>query len=187
MTRRWADVAELIATQGLKGRLVARSVRGLPFLLHEGITVHFVPPTLDGPRTASVRSVQHLGSQEYAVQFSGVSKRDTAELLTGSHCLVARADLPDDFEDIVRSSAEYLSGFLVVDEVLGDIGTISDVREMPAQDLLVVTAPGGEVLVPFVEDFIVEFDDAERVLYMDLPDGLVDPGVLDESSEKEDA
>ena len=87
----------------------------------------------------------------------------------------------------MRSSAEYLSGFLVVAEVLGDIGTISDVREMPAQDLLVVTAPGGEVLVPFVEDFIVEFDDAERVLYMDLPDGLVDPGVLDESSEKEDA
>lgn len=55
---------------------------------------------------------------------------------------------------------------MVVDEVLGDIGAISDVREMPAQDLLVVTAPGGEVLVPFVEDFIVEFDDAgEGLVY----------------------
>ena len=43
------------------------------------------------------------------------------------------------------------------------------------------------MLIPFVEEFIVEFDDAERVLYVDLPDGLVDPGVLNESSEKEDA
>ena len=62
MARRWADVAELIATQGLKGRLVARSVRGLPFLLSEGSAVFFVPPTLDGPRCARVRSVQHLGA-----------------------------------------------------------------------------------------------------------------------------
>lgn len=187
MTRRWADVAELIATQGLKGRLVARSVRGLPFLLHEGLTVHFVPPTLDGPRSACVRSVQHLGSEEYAVQFGGVSKRDAAELLAGSHCLVARADLPQDFEDIIRSSAEYLSGFLVVDELLGEIGAISDVQEMPTQDLLVVAAPGGEVLVPFVEDFIVEFDDAERIVYMDLPDGLVEPEMLARSNKEEDA
>ena len=187
MTRRWADVAELIATQGLKGRLVARSVRGLPFLLHEGLTVHFVPPTLDGPRSACVRSVQHLGSEEYAVQFGGVSKRDTAELLTGSRCLVARTDLPQDFEDIIRSSAEYLSGFLVVDELLGEIGAISDVQEMPTQDLLVVAAPGGEVLVPFVEDFIVEFDDTERIVYMDLPDGLVEPEMLACSNKEEDA
>ncbi|MDO4442949.1 MAG: 16S rRNA processing protein RimM [Slackia sp.] len=173
MTRRWADVAELIATQGLKGRLVARSVRGLPFLLCEGMTVDFVPPTLDGPRAARVRCVQHLGSEEYAVEFDKVRNRDTAELLAGSHCLISHDDLPDDFDDIMHANAEYLEGFLVVDRMLGEIGRIVDVREMPTQELLIVEGDEGEIMIPLVDDFIVEFDDDERVLEMDLPSGLV--------------
>ncbi len=184
MARRWADVAELIATQGLKGRFVARAVRGLPFLLSEGSAVYFVPPTLDGPRKARVRSVQHLGSDEYAVEFDCVKDRDTAELLAGSHCLVARADLPENFEDIVRSSAEYLAGFVVVDETLGEIGSIVDVREMPTQDLLIVEGPYGESMIPFVEEFLVEFDDVERVVYMDLPNGLIDTEAAEAQGEE---
>lgn len=187
MARRWADVAELIATQGLKGRLVARSVRGLPFLLCEGLDVHFVPPTLDGPRKARVRGVQHLGAGEYAVEFDRVKDRDTAELLMGSHCLAARSDLPEDFEDFMHSSADYLAGFLVVDSTLGTIGTIEDVQEMPTQDLLIVAGAAGEVLIPLVDDFIVEFDDEERVLTMDLPYGLVDLDAADNGSAEDDA
>ncbi|MFR4999361.1 MAG: ribosome maturation factor RimM [Slackia sp.] len=173
MARRWADVAELIATQGLKGRLVARSVRGLPFLLSEGSAVFFVPPTLDGPRCARVRSVQHLGAGEYAVEFDKVRDRDAAELIAGSHCLISYDDLPDDFEDILHANAEYLEGFLVVDRTLGDIGRIVDVRDMPTQELLVVEGIAGEAMIPLVEDFIVDFDDDARVLTMDLPAGLV--------------
>lgn len=187
MARRWADVAELIATQGLKGRLVARSVRGLPFLLSEGSAVHFVPPTLDGPRRARVRSVQHLGSDEYAVEFDKVRDRDTAELLTGSHCLLAYDDLPDDFDDILHANAEYLEGFLVVDRTLGEIGRIADVREMPTQELLIVESAAGEVMIPLVDEFVLEFDDDARVLTMDLPRGLADSACFEDESSEGDA
>ena len=175
MGRRWADVAELIATQGLKGRLVARPVRGLPFLLCEGLAVHFVPPTLEGPRTAVVRRVQHLGSGEYAVEFSGVKNRDVAERLTGSHCLACRCDLPDDFEDLLHGAADYLEGLAVEDERLGFVGEVRAVQAMPTQELLTVDGgPFGEVFIPLVDDFIVAFDDEARTLRMDLPRGLVD-------------
>lgn len=173
MARRWADVAELIATQGLKGRLAARSVHGLPFLLSEGSVVHFVPPTFDGPRTARVLGVQHAGSDTYLVEFSGVKDRETSERLVGSHCLVARADLPEDFERLAQDPSAYLTGVSVHDAVLGDIGRIVEVRPMPTQDLLVVQGPYGEVLVPLVDEFTVDFDAAERVLFMSLPQGLV--------------
>ena len=39
---------------------------------------------------------------------------------------------------------------------------------------MVETEEGEQVLIPFVEDFIVDIDKAEGVIYMDLPAGLVD-------------
>lgn len=195
MARRWADVAELIATQGLKGRFVARSVRNLPFLLNEGMHVSFIPPTLDGPRHVRVKSVQHQGNDEYLVEFSGVKNRDSAELIVGSHCLVSCDELPEDYERMGLSEAELLKGFAVYDEKLGYVGVVKDVDLMPMQDLLVVVRDGAdqrlldfedddenwlerlegeEVLIPFVEEFLIDIDEEELVLLMDLPTGLLD-------------
>ncbi len=174
MARRWADVAELIATQGLKGRFVARSVRGLPFLLEEGMEADFVPPTLDGPRHVRVASVQHLGGDEYLVEFSQVSDRDTAESLVGSHCLVSRSQLPDDFDELLRSDASHVDGYRVVDEATGPLGPVVEVREMPTQDLLVVEHGGAEVLIPFVNEFVREIDEDEGVVRVRVPQSLID-------------
>lgn len=173
MARRWADVAELVATQGLKGRLVARSVRDLPFLLEEGMPVHFVPPTLDAPRQARVVSVQHLGGYDYLVEFDAVSNRDAAESLAGSHCLVDREFLPPDFEELLRG-VQGAVGFSVHDEAIGLVGQVVGVREMPMQDLLVVAREGEEVLIPFVDEFVLDIDEDARIVRMSLPAGLVE-------------
>lgn len=174
MTRRWADVAELIATQGLKGRFVARSVRGLPFLLEEGLAVDFVPPTLEGPRHVRVSFVQHAGDGEYLVDFTDVSDRDTAERLVGSHCLVARELLPDDFDELLRADAGHVGGYRVIDEALGELGPVVEVREMPTQDLLVVERAQGEALIPFVDEFIVGIDEDEGIVHVNVPRSLLE-------------
>ena len=58
---------------------------------------------------------------------------------------------------------------------------IVEVREMPTQYLIVVETEAGEqVFIPFVEDFIVDIDEAEGVIYMDLPAGLVDMSEAEE-------
>ncbi len=181
MSRRWADVAELVATQGLKGRLTVRPVRGLPFLLSEGLRVHFVPPTIDGPREAKVKEATHAGGHDWLVAFSGVKNLDTAEKLVGSHVIVERADLPEGFEQGASHATERIVGFEVEDETKGYVGEIVEVREMPTQYLIVVeTEEGEQVLIPFVEDFIVDIDEAEGVIYMDLPAGLVDMSEAEE-------
>lgn len=181
MSRRWADVAELVATQGLKGRFTVRPVRGLPFLLSEGLRVHFVPPTIDGPREAKVKKTSHSGGHDWLVSFSGVKDLDTAESLVGSHIVVDCADLPEDFEEGASYASERIVGFVVEDEEYGEVGEIVEVREMPTQYLIVVEGEAGEqVLIPFVEDFIVDVDEAEGVIYMDLPAGLIDTSEAEE-------
>ena len=138
MSRRWADVAELVAMQGLKGRLTVRPVRGLPFLLSEGLRVHFVPPTIDGPREAKVKEATHAGGHDWLVAFSGVKNLDVAEKLVGSHVIVERADLPEGFEEGASYATERIVGFEVEDETKGYVGEIVEVREMPTQYLIVV-------------------------------------------------
>ncbi|MDD5807142.1 MAG: 16S rRNA processing protein RimM [Eggerthellales bacterium] len=183
MARCWTDCAELVATQGLKGRFVARSSNGLPFLLEEGMKVHFVPPTLEGPRTAVINTLTHQGSGDYLVDFSTVKDRDTAESLVSCHVLVSNDQLPENLEDIVRSTPQALCGLSVMDEQLGLLGTIQEVSEMPTQDLLIVEGPFGEVLIPFVDEFILGFDeDDEDLLWVRIPNGLVDASLVEEET-----
>ena len=166
----WADIAVLGSVSGLKGRFVARPVRGLPFLLEEGMTVHFVPPTLRGPRTARVARAVEAAAGEWSVEFEGISDRDAAEASRGSHCLVAEADLPEGF-DAARSREYDLIGFSVVDGRLGRIGRLAEISEMPASDMLVVEGASGDILIPAVEEMISSIDDISRTIHVTLPDG----------------
>lgn len=174
MTRRWANVAELIAAQGLKGRLVARSVRGLPFLLKEGMSVDFVPPTLHGPRHARVIFLQSAGGGDYIVGFDTVHNRDDAECIVGSYCLVSRELLPNDFEELLRLDSRHVQSYRVHDENLGMLGPIIEVREMPTQDLLVVEYNHEEIFIPFVDEFVLDIDEDSKVVHVNVPQSLLD-------------
>lgn len=174
MSRRWARVAELVATQGLKGRFVARSCDGLPFLLEEGLHVSFVPPTLDGVRWATVASVTEAGGHDWMVTFKEIKDLDAAQPLVGSHCVVAREDIAEALSEAVHTG-EALVGFEIHDERLGYVGEVLHVQEMPTQYLLEVAAEdGSEVYIPFVEEFLVEIDEEAGTVLMNLPSGLVD-------------
>lgn len=175
--RTWVDVAELTNTKTLNGGLVARSAPGLPLLLREGVEVAFVPPVLDAPRRSSVVSVQTTGADTCIVRFSDVQDIGTAELLTGCHCLMRRADVP---KDDLRCAAPLWDGWSVVDAQAGYVGEVVCVEDRAAQPLLVVSSPaseggsGKEVLIPLVEDFLVEVDETRLRITVDLPAGLLE-------------
>ncbi len=67
-----------------------------------------------------------------------------------------------------------LSGITVIDQELGEIGTCTATEEVGGNILLTVDANGKEVLIPFNEDFLVEFMPEESYILLDLPEGLID-------------
>ena len=75
----WVDVAVLTGTKTLDGRLVVQSAPGLPFLLSEGVLVHFVPPQLDIPRNAVVEDIQEGAGGDYIVRFELAEHQDDAQ------------------------------------------------------------------------------------------------------------
>ena len=175
--RDWMHVADLARTKTLQGGLVARSASGLPFLLHEGMEVAFVPPRHEAPRRSIVKSVREEGDA-YVVAFEGVDDIATAQLLSGCRCLVRRADVPEDARATERDS---LAGWEVCDVRTGFVGVVSAVVENPAQTLLevvlrdVARQDGGHaILIPMVEAFIASIDEEARRIDMTLPEGLLD-------------
>jgi 16S rRNA processing protein RimM len=54
------------------------------------------------------------------------------------------------------------------------VGVIQEVREFPQQEMAVVhTGSDGERLVPLNPEFILSIDTSEKVVHMDLPEGLL--------------
>ncbi|WP_304453603.1 ribosome maturation factor RimM [Nocardiopsis sp. YSL2] len=127
-------------------------------------------PAAAGPlRVRSTR--RHSG--RLLVRFEGIDDRDAAEALRGTALLVDSADIaplddPDEFHD------HELIGLAVRTAAGAAVGTVDDVLHH-AQDLLVVTtAEGDEVLVPFVAALVPEVDTEQGHIVIDPPPGLLD-------------
>ena len=172
--RAWKDVAELITTKTLNGGFVARCAAGLPFLLSEGMEVAFVPPRLDVPRRACVLSVRPQGIDTAFVTFEGVDSVDVANELVGCHCLVRCDDLPEGGA-MDAATADSLRGFQVVDECEGLLGTLEDVQVLPGQHLLEVErVDAAPLLIPLVDEFVLDIDDSARRIDVRIPAGLLE-------------
>ena len=73
-----------------------------------------------------------------------------------------------------QQRADYFSGFTIEDKLLGSIGKIDKVIETPQQVLALVPYREDEVMIPLNEDFILRIDDKQKIIFMELPDGLLD-------------
>ena len=78
-------------------------------------------------------------------------------------------------EDFELSSYKALTGFRVRDDRAGALGEISGVDESSANVLLYIDKEDGEELIlPYHDDFLVDFNLKKRTLTLHLPDGLVE-------------
>jgi 16S rRNA processing protein RimM len=166
----WANVARVVKTQGLKGEVVVVPIDGLPFLVSEGMHVTLTPPPLRGPRDVVVRSVREL-SNGWGVSFSGIENIDDASKVAGKLVLARRDELACDLAGLECAPARHRS---VHDEKHGDLGRIVDAIANPAYDVWVVHGPLGEVMIPAVDEMIVDVPEDESLpIEVRLPEGLV--------------
>ena len=169
MRERYRVIARVEKSHGQAGEVVTVAVHDLPPLVREGLEVFVVPPRLKGPRSHVVTRVSE-GPHGQLVSLSGVNGIDGADVLRGRFLLAREEDLPD---DVALRDAEALLDREVVDNLLGYLGTISEVMVGPANDVWVIDGPFGEVLVPVVDEVVVEVPDAGPII-VSVPSGLVD-------------
>ena len=64
-------------------------------------------------------------------------------------------------------------GYMVRDVNLGDVGLIEDITRQGQILFYLRTLNDRQVLVPFVDSFLKKLDDKNKIILMDLPEGLV--------------
>jgi 16S rRNA processing protein RimM len=67
-----------------------------------------------------------------------------------------------------------LMGFTAIDEDEGELGKIIEIQELPQQLIATVVYKDREVLFPLSEGIITGIDIVKEVVYVDLPEGLLD-------------
>ncbi len=119
----------------------------------------------------SIRNARQAGG--FLLQLEGVNDRSAAEILRG-----ATLELPDSPEIrklIQDDPLQEWVGFRIHDmQTDRMLGPIEEVIELPTQLTALFTVDGKEVLVPLHENLILGIDPKERILQMNLPDGLLD-------------
>lgn len=106
------------------------------------------------------------------VKFEEVDSEVEAENLLGSELYLPLSMLPQ-----LEGNQFYyheIIGFKVIDQRLGDIGTIHSIIENTAQPLFELFKGEKQILIPMIDDFIVEVNRSKKEITMNTPVGLVD-------------
>ena len=81
----------------------------------------------------------------------------------------------NDEEDQELSSLKALTGFTLYDESFGEVGIINMVDDSSYNTLFYVDHPKkGELVLPYHDDFLVDYNIANRTITLALPQGIID-------------
>lgn len=110
------------------------------------------------------------------IKFEGIDSAEKARMFTNIPVYFPKkyVDDDDDEDDDTISSWNFFVGFKVFDKELGSLGEIEAVDESTMNVLFFINKDGKEIILPAHEEFIVDLNKKDRIITVELPDGLID-------------
>ena len=162
-------IGKIVATHGLQGSLVLTHVVGSSDWLKKD-DVLFLELNTGSYIPFFVATVKAANDEEYILTVEDVTVVEAAKKLIGKQVYVK--------EDILSATAAETPllwmGFKLIDKDKGALGQIEDVMQAGPQWLAKLTYEGKEVLIPLIEQMILDVNIRSKYIRMDLPDGLLD-------------
>ena len=162
-------IGKIVATHGLQGSLVLTHVVGSSDWLKKDDVI-FLELNKGSFIPFFVQTAKAANDEEYIITVEDVTVVEAAKKLIGKQAYVK--------EDILSATAADTPllwiGFNLVDKEKGSLGPIEDVMQAGPQWLAKLTYEGKEVLIPLIEQMILDVNIRNKYIRMDLPDGLLD-------------
>ena len=168
-------VGHVNKVHGTKGELFVWPLTDYPATHFIQGTVH-MPGDADGEGPSStlpelaIEAVRPYRNG-FLAKFTGVDDRHAAERLRGRYLLrpfETMDELREDeifYHELLGASVEGRDG--------AALGTVKEVFPVRPHDLLEVSGPDGDFLLPLSRRFVVEFDRERRRVVADPPEGLL--------------
>lgn len=111
------------------------------------------------------------------VKLLDVDSADDARMFTNLDVYFAKALIPH--EDAMLGGKEYFKGYEIIDRTHGSLGIVTEVNDETANVLFVVAhhddlEGDATLLIPAVDALVEKIDEKKRIIYMNLPEGLVE-------------
>ena len=165
---RYLSVGRVLRPHGVRGELRVEIITDYPERLAQHI--HFFLAHPNSPATVRRYAVERLRyhKETLLLKLEGCDDRDGAEQLRGMLVQIPIEDA------VPLEEGEYylfqLVGAQVETEGGESLGQITDVIETGANDVYVVRGPRGEILIPAIDEVVVELDlESKRMVVVLLP------------------
>lgn len=123
-----------------------------------------------------VNSCRPKTSSTLLLTIDGLSTEQEVTRLVNHEIYALKRDyeMVSDESDADAYPLDYFIGFELQDSGRARVGEIVDVDEQTENALFIVDRDGDELMVPAIDDLIVEFDMDRKVMVMELPQGLLE-------------
>ena len=162
-------LGRVVGIHGLKGDLKVRVHSADPTALRAAVRVFLSRP---GGEPAPHRVEQAVWHKAHLLlRLEGCRRAEDAQALVGYEVLLPAEELPELADD--EFYWRELQGMTVIDRQRGELGTLQEIFNTAAHDIYVVQGRFGEILIPVVDEFILEVDVEQRRMLVELPEGLI--------------
>ena len=175
MSENYRNIGKLVAVFGLQGELVLLHRFGKKTSL-KGLKMLFLEDKKDEMLPWFIENTRIKGADDLYIKLEGIDTKEAARTVVQKEVWLAECD----FEQFAgRSAPISLVGFRLMDGSAGagrevDLGPILEVIEQPHQVLAKIDLEGKEALIPMHAGTLKKVDQKARLVYVELPDGLLD-------------
>ena len=119
-----------------------------------------------------IKSLKNHKTNIYRIGFDSIDSENKAEELRNVEIYCEKNQLL--IEDYRSSEREQLIGYKLIDINKKYIGEILNIINNYQQDLIEVMYIEKKILIPYVDEMIIQINHDEKVIEMELPDGILD-------------
>lgn len=161
------EIGFVIKTHGVKGQLRITfnenikelSVSEALYFLVKGVKMPYF-----------IQQIEYFKDGDALVQLEELNNKEDAEYFTKKPVFGSKDyQLEEDEEEVTP-----FLGYQVMDEIAGEIGTVIGYSDMGDYELIEVNFNGKDIMIPIHEDIIISIDEEKNILYLRIPDGLLD-------------
>lgn len=162
-------LGRIAKTHGIKGEVTIRLDVDDPSAYHD---MKYFLLEINKVLTPFFVEKMTCSSDKVFVKVQDINTVEAASALTGKEVFLPLELLPK------LSGKQFyyheVKGFLLIDEIHGELGPINDVIEYPTQAIIQVFKDKKEILIPILDQVIQKVDRKTKKLYIKAPDGLID-------------
>jgi 16S rRNA processing protein RimM len=169
MSESYRNIGKLVAVFGLQGEMVLLHRLGKKTSL-KGLKMLFLEDKKDEMLPWFIEYTRIKGADDLYIKLEGIDTKEAARTVVQKEVWLAEGD----FEQFAgRSAPISLVGFRLMDGGV-DLGEILEVIEQPHQVLAKIDLGGKEALIPMHAGTLKKVDQQARLVFVELPDGLLD-------------